>query len=285
MSNSKISALTSATTPLAGTEVTPVVQSGATKKVTVADLTAGRDITAKSLVVGIAVSPLGDLDAVANTAAKIYLRTGTAAAGSGTIYFNVANNFSGISQSYIKGLGSGVSGVSQLRFGVSTTAGAVTGTDVFEIDNNANLIPLTAGKGINFTANTPAAGMTSQLLNWYEEGTYTATLTPATSGTIPLNSNFDTLAYTRIGRQVTITGQIQIFNPSSPVGSYFKLNLPFTPADLPEISGRGGFMLNYQNTAVSTYWEESTAVLYIIKDASTVANSDNLYISFSYFAA
>jgi hypothetical protein len=33
MSNSKISALTSATTPLAGTEVVPIVQSGSTKKV------------------------------------------------------------------------------------------------------------------------------------------------------------------------------------------------------------------------------------------------------------
>lgn len=39
MSNSKISALTSATTPLAGTEVLPIVQSGATKKVSVDDLT------------------------------------------------------------------------------------------------------------------------------------------------------------------------------------------------------------------------------------------------------
>jgi hypothetical protein len=39
MSNSKISALTSATTPLAGTEVLPIVQSGATKKVAVDDLT------------------------------------------------------------------------------------------------------------------------------------------------------------------------------------------------------------------------------------------------------
>jgi hypothetical protein len=35
MSNSKISALTSATTPLAGTEVVPIVESGVTKKVSV----------------------------------------------------------------------------------------------------------------------------------------------------------------------------------------------------------------------------------------------------------
>jgi hypothetical protein len=38
MANVKISALTSATTPLAGSEVLPLVQSSATKKVTVNDL-------------------------------------------------------------------------------------------------------------------------------------------------------------------------------------------------------------------------------------------------------
>lgn len=46
MSNSKISALTSATTPLAGTEVLPIVQSSATTQVTVANLTAGRAVSA-----------------------------------------------------------------------------------------------------------------------------------------------------------------------------------------------------------------------------------------------
>jgi hypothetical protein len=41
MANSKISALTSATTPLVGTETLPIVQGGATVKTTVADITSG----------------------------------------------------------------------------------------------------------------------------------------------------------------------------------------------------------------------------------------------------
>lgn len=49
MANTKISALTSATTPLAGTEVLPIVQGGATKQVSVANLTAGRAISAAQL--------------------------------------------------------------------------------------------------------------------------------------------------------------------------------------------------------------------------------------------
>ena len=127
--------------------------------------------------------------------------------------------------------------------------------------------------------------MLKTVANQLSQGTYTATLTPATSGTIPLNSNFDTLAWVRTGNLVTVTGQIQTFNPVSPVGTNIRLNLPFAPADLPEISGRGGFMLNYQNTAVSAFWEEGTALLYILKDASTVLNGENLFISFSYIAA
>lgn len=49
MADSKISALPAASTPLAGTEVLPIVQSGATKKVAVSDLTAGRPIAASQL--------------------------------------------------------------------------------------------------------------------------------------------------------------------------------------------------------------------------------------------
>jgi hypothetical protein len=48
MADTKISALPAATTPLAGTEVLPIVQSGATDKVSVANLTAGRDVSASS---------------------------------------------------------------------------------------------------------------------------------------------------------------------------------------------------------------------------------------------
>jgi len=48
MASKKISALTAATTPLAGTEILPIVQGGATTKVAVSDLTAGRAVSATS---------------------------------------------------------------------------------------------------------------------------------------------------------------------------------------------------------------------------------------------
>jgi hypothetical protein len=49
MADTKISALPASTTPLAGTEVLPIVQGGATKQVSVANLTTGRAISATQL--------------------------------------------------------------------------------------------------------------------------------------------------------------------------------------------------------------------------------------------
>jgi hypothetical protein len=51
MADVKISALPVATTPLDGTELVPIVQSGVTEQVTVANLTAGRSVAASALVV------------------------------------------------------------------------------------------------------------------------------------------------------------------------------------------------------------------------------------------
>ena len=66
MADTKISALPASTTPLAGTEVLPIVQGGATVKVSVANLTAGRSfdalgMTLKSTDAGAAAAPLLEL--------------------------------------------------------------------------------------------------------------------------------------------------------------------------------------------------------------------------------
>lgn len=49
MADTKISALPASTTPLAGTEVLPIVQSGITRQVSVANLTAGRAVSATQM--------------------------------------------------------------------------------------------------------------------------------------------------------------------------------------------------------------------------------------------
>jgi hypothetical protein len=66
MADAKISALPASTTPLAGTEVLPIVQSSTTKQVSVANLTAGRSFDALSMTLtstdaGATAAPLLDL--------------------------------------------------------------------------------------------------------------------------------------------------------------------------------------------------------------------------------
>jgi hypothetical protein len=72
-----------------------------------------------------------------------------------------------------------------------------------------NLIIGTAGKGIDFSANTHAAGMTSELLNDYEEGTWTPTLT--SDGTPPTVTGYASRygSYTKIGNRVYISVNIR----------------------------------------------------------------------------
>lgn len=61
MADKTITQLTAATTPLAGSEVLPIVQSGSTVKVSVANLTSGRSILVGSGTVGApSIAPTGD---------------------------------------------------------------------------------------------------------------------------------------------------------------------------------------------------------------------------------
>jgi hypothetical protein len=133
MANTKISALTGATTPLAGTEVLPIVQSSTTKQVSIANLTAGRTQTSNGIVQG------------------------------------------------------------------------------------------TAATGYNFTANTPASGMTSQLLNWYEQGTWT----PLGNGITYVGSTAG--RYTRIGNLVTCTFRVD-FPVTANTSAAQIQSLPFNAA-------------------------------------------------------
>lgn len=100
MADVKISALPAATTPLDGTELAPIVQSGTTKRVTVANLTVGRALTASSLTLttplsaangGTGLTSLGTGIATflgtptsANLAAAVTDETGTGALVFGT---------------------------------------------------------------------------------------------------------------------------------------------------------------------------------------------------------
>ena len=89
-----------------------------------------------------------------------------------------------------------------------------------------NVVQGTAAKGINFTANSAAAGMTSQLLNWYEEGTFTPTAYGGTStGTTTYSARNGN--YTRIGNVITVWVEISI-TAMTGTGNLRLGNFPYT---------------------------------------------------------
>ena len=80
MADLKISQLPAATTPVAGTEVLPIVQSGTTSKVAISDLTAGRSVAASDITVTTALATTFDT----NVAAAGMTMAGTTIAADGT---------------------------------------------------------------------------------------------------------------------------------------------------------------------------------------------------------
>jgi hypothetical protein len=240
MADTKISALTAATTPLAGTEVLPIVQSGATVKV------ANNDLRPKQIQ--------------SNATSGVLQIAGPAAAATRVMTTPDAN------------------------FTVARTdaAQSFTGNQTL---STGNLVIGTSGQGIDFSA-TPGTG-TSELLADYEEGTFTATLT-TTTGSITLLSAVNECSYTKVGRQVTVTGLIIVSSVSSPTGS-ISLNLPFAIGNGAESSLSGGSFVIYQDaptyatTLQTATFEESTSILSIGLSAALVGADDQFRFSFTYF--
>jgi hypothetical protein len=97
-------------------------------------------------------------------------------------------------------------------------------------------------------------------LDDYEEGTFAATATPETSGTITLQSTVNTLAYTKIGHLCTVQGLLNVTSVSSPVGDAITIaTLPFAAADLTEYAGRAVASVAFRDNSTST-WSITTPV-------------------------
>ena len=221
MADLKISALTGATTPLAGTEVLPIVQSGTTKQVSVANLTAGRAVSVSTLGVGV-TTPVSIVEASSTTPVI------TASQSSTSVAINtLVGAFNAYSYDVSLNSKGGVGGVrvysevtwstggtpSYLAFYThpdlpnnDTLLGAVVEAGRFDSSgnlkvNNGNLVIGTAGKGIDFSADGQAAGMTSELLDDYEEGTWTPVL-GGSGGTSGQTYGTQAGTYTKIGNLV-----------------------------------------------------------------------------------
>ena len=104
---------------------------------------------------------------------------------------------------------------------------------------SANGLAFPSGKGIDFSATSDAGGMTSELLDDYEEGTWTPSINQGF--TVSYTSNSGT--YTKVGRLVYYNFYIQISSSSGSATDYSYAvirGLPFTSVANTNIVGYGG---------------------------------------------
>jgi hypothetical protein len=288
MADKKISQLPASTVPLAGTEELAIVQSGDTKKVATDNLTVknlrSNATTGILQVVGPAVgttrvmtTPNANFTAARTDAAQTFTgeqtfsgTSGSTVTASGTIQ-GVIN----IKRSNVNGtlLINGGSGSFQIYDGDANKFVVQTDASQNWKLNVGNLVIGTAGKGIDFSADGQAAGMTSELLDDYEEGTWTPVVT-STTGTI--TSYTSEGRYTKIGRQVEINFQFLITDNGTGSAVINVTGLPFEAGNtLPvgsfaEVSAVGfqavGILINTTNIRIYKYdWTYPGGTNYRVK--------------------
>ena len=167
---------------------------------------------------------------------------------------------------------------------VSTDPTTTSGTNNFTVADG-DLIIGTSGHGISFAATSDGTTMSSELLDDYEEGSFTATC----DNSVTLSWN--TLYYTRVGRLCHISGLISVNSDNS--------NATFTLNNLP-FAGNNGFGLSAPFTRVSD-WNLASDCIYVsgytdankvyfqqVKDNSSVValpadSGANMIINLTYY--
>jgi len=320
MSNSKISALTSATT-VVGTEVLPIVQSSATVKVAISDLNPGLStITAVKGGTGQTSYAVGDLlyaDTTTTLAKLADVATGNALISGGistapswgkiglTTHISgtlpVANGGTNASSASITAFNnitgysaSGATGTTTTNLVFSTSPSITTPTLIGDATlSTGNLVIGTSGKGIDFSA-TAGTG-TSELLADYEEGTWTPVLKINTSTPTQTSSG----VYTKVGRLVTVVGIIENIDKAALTGNITVTGLPFTSGTLTNVRHSGavninrfGLPANGTNLVLTIGSSTTEAILYfnlssnlnsvVATDVQILSTASDLYFTITY---
>lgn len=302
MADLKISALPPASTPLAGTEVLPIVQSGTTRKVSVSDLTAGRAVSAGDLSytgtltgstgvlnigsgqlykdaggrVGIATASPSTNLSVGDDSTSVSRQISLHGPASGTNNGASINVRNGTDTVFAVGnasniIGGAYSSDAMLFWGNAALRFYGNGAERARIDSSGNitastgnLVVGTAGKGIDFSANTHAPGMTSELLNRYEEGTFTPTWTTASGSGAIISLALGW--YQRIGNRVNFDIAIATNGHGTASGAITLGGLPFASTANSNQFG-GGYCVLAANAAYPT---GSTPALRVNYNATTI---------------
>ena len=156
---------------------------------------------------------------------------------------------------------------------------------------NGNVVMTTSGKGIDFSA-TSGTG-TSELLADYEEGTWTIGLTFG-GGSTGITTTGNTGRYTKVGRQVTVSGILSLSNKGSSTGLAEITGLPFTIANANEAYSAASVRFNgisFADVPICIGATNSTKILLqeitnagVVSDITDAdfTNTSSCVISFTY---
>lgn len=279
MADVKISGLPASTVPLAGTEVLPIVQGGATKQVSVANVTAGRAISALSITTPTYKAANSAGGALQNANGTNQIQWG--AGGGDNVSIDVAATISPANAAVaISPTGTGTVAISPAgALTINPTAAstinntsigattASTGRFTSVTATTGNVVIGTSGQGIDFSA-TPGTG-TSELFADYEEGTYS----PADVSGAGLVFTGVEGYYTKVGRLVTC--QFQFLYPVTASTSQARISLPFTAANIVNPGG-GVFYVNTPGIAgAQPNVTQNTAYFVLSAVASGTAYGNN----------
>jgi hypothetical protein len=311
MADAKISALTNLTAADAINDMIPIVDvsdtppaSGNTKRISINNLlsssptasgaltvtglvtagsatitgdltvrTTGLKVTSTGVGVGTA-SPLSVFTAQSQASARLSVRTTDAVFGSiagGTAFDSLNGSDASLVPFGCRG--------STISFGSS---GGGIGLQL-DASNNVNValgnvVMGTSGKGIDFSAVTGGTGTaTANVLNDYEEGTFTPTVTSefGTIGTTTVTS----ATYTKIGRLVSINFDISIITAGTGSGSLL-VSVPFNIGE--EACGAGRETAIVGNMC-QVFRQSATAVgVRFYNNLTPIANLNRFFCSYTY---
>ena len=270
MADKKISALTAASTPLAGTEILPIVQSGSTVKVPVSDLTAGRNIDGLGLTLTSTTNANTDANMVVLNKnisnSKAYLKVSDTSSSSTAAIAVDRNGYDARFHFYLTDTSGtlnevfncyGDTGNITVNKGNLSITGTIKGGTTIGV---GNATPSTSGSGITFPA-AQSASSNANTLDDYEEGTFTpawntGATTTAASG-----------RYVKIGGQVTAYIYIVAGQGTAPPTDYLILQLPFASGNSSNLSNSRVAI----TTGMQYYWDVAPVA------AFAANNSTNCY--------
>lgn len=124
--------------------------------------------------------------------------------------------------------------MADLKISQLSSATALAGTEVFPVVQDGatkkatidQILTPAAGKGVDFSANTSAPGAVSELLDWYEEGTFTPTIVGTSSAGVGTYTT-QVGRYTRIGNRVMFNLSLD-WSAHTGTGNMRIGGLPFT---------------------------------------------------------